>query len=322
MPVFADSQGYVGRLDQPPVFNPEQNRPNVSLLCLSSVQSRPPFTRFDAVLAAHREFREKALANLGVREILTSGDLQNGNGTIGVLFGIPRAPEGLTEKSLKRLYEEGIRLIGIGKSSYGGDFEHADAPLTGEGKVLLRQMADRGFVLNLSGMGRRTILDALTLIWSENLHLKPMASHAGCSSVFEHERNLPDGILKGIANLHGYVGISLNSSLLGHESRDHFKEFERHVAHAICVMGDGRVGIGSNCIHQDMTMGAAKKLFEKMNRTFGTNGDSGRLFLNGPPEITESGSRMFEVITEKLKLHPEVLGANLIAFLKNALQPA
>lgn len=321
MPVFADSQGYIGRQDHPPVFNPGGCRTKVSLVCLTSVQPRPPFTLFGAAFAAHCAFRGKALSNAGVREIRTQKDLSYGNGNLGILFGMQHAPEDLTEGSLQQLYEKGVRLMGIGMPSYGGDYTHADAPLTEAGKVLLRRMSAHGFILNLSGMGQRTMFDALTLIWSENLHLKPMASHSGCSSVFEHEQNLSDGILKGIANLHGYVGIPLSTSLLGHESRDYFKEVERHVAHAICVMGDKRVGIGSNCIHQDRTMEAAKKLFEKMTRPAGRNGSLGHLFPNCPPEIIESGSRMFEVLTAKLNLHSEVLGANLVGFLKNALRP-
>ena len=325
--VLADSQGRITPSGNPPVFNPQQ-RPKVSLLCLTSVPSRYPFTSFGAAFAAHCAFREKALSNPDVREIRTREDLLNGDGTIGILFGIQNAPEDLTDESLQALYTEGVRSMSIGVPKYGGGFEHANEPLTEAGKALLRQMAAHRFILNLSGMGHRTMLDALTLIRSENLNLRPMASHSGCSKIFEHERNLPDGILKGIADLHGYVGIPLSTALLGRQpcldkkqlDDYYFEKFESHIAHASCVMGGKRVGIGSDCIHQDMPLETAEKLFKRVTSEKGLQGGLRRIFPNSPPEIIESGSRMFEVLTKKLTLHSEVLGENLFEFLKSALR--
>ncbi len=71
-------------------------------------------------------------------------------------------------------------------------------------------------------------------------------SHTGCRAVFDSQRNLPDPVLRAVADKGGVVGIYL-MPFLGNDPVAPSKAlFMRHLRHAIDICGEDHVGIGSD----------------------------------------------------------------------------
>ena len=301
---YADSMAFLALQGQPPTFDPSK-RPQLALAHVTTV---PPFIQeFEAALAAHRNFREVALANPGVREIRTQDDVLKQDGTMGLVFGMQYMPPKMTHSRLQQLHNAGIRIMQLaydGPTEYGGGFT-STIGLTDRGKELIMWMAECRMLLDLSHANQRTTSMALSFIQKEGLPLKPMISHTGCASAYQHQRNVVDGAMEDIAQMGGYIGILLISFYLGREwvgkkKGDPLKNFLRHVTHAVTTVGSEAIGIGSDCPHIDQTLIQAEQQYNKMTRTLKTGGTFGEYFPDRPEEVTEHGSVMFDVLYEKL----------------------
>lgn len=317
---YADSMAFLGLQGRPPIFNPSQ-RPFLSLAHLTSV---PPFVKgFSPALEAHRLFRKQALSNSRVHEIHSRSDLPGKPESMGLLFGMQHAPEGLTLKRVRQLRDEGIRSMAIAydtPNEYGHGFKSAGS-LTKRGSELVGWLGECGIILDLSHAGYRTAMDAITLIVLESLPTKVMASHSGCYAVYPHPRNLTDDMIRRIHFLDGYIGIPAITFLIAKKGSAYLGAFARHIAHAIRVCGDSEIiGVGSDCNHLDMSMEDARLHFKNMLRMLKTNGTFGEYFPDRPPEIIMDGSHMFDYFDEALKRPANgLLGKNFENFLARAL---
>ncbi len=303
-----------------PVFDPLK-RP---LLALAHLTSVPPFVKdFDDALVAHRLFREQALSNSGVHEIRTRADLSNKPESIGILFGMQHAPDGLTLKHVQQLHDAGVRSMALAydkPSEYGDGFRSA-GQLTKRGSDLVRWLGECGIILDLSHAGYRTAMDAITLIVLDSLQTKVMASHSGCYRIYPHPRNLADEMIGRMHFLSGYIGIPAVTFLIAKKGDSYLEAFVRHVAHAVRVCGDSEIiGIGSDCHHLDMSIEDARLHFRRMLRMLETNGTFGEYFPDRPAEIILDGSHMFDYFDKALKRHSDgVLGEHFKNFLARAL---
>ena len=317
----ADSMAFFGLQAKPPVFDPSK-RPALSLALLTSV---PPFVQdFEAALAAHRAFRQQALSNAGVHEVLTRGDLyDDAPENIGLLFGLQHAPTGLTQERVRQLYGAGVRTMGIaydGPTEYGDGFK-GDGPLTKRGIDLLGWLGECGIILDLSHAGYRTTMDALTVA-SSVTGPEVMASHSGSYEVYPHPRNLRDDTIRQLDLLGGYIGVPTVTFLLTREGGHYLESFVRHIVHITGICGHDRgVGIGSDCNHLDMTMEEARAHFQNMTRMLKTGGSFGEYFPDRPPELIVNGSNLFDVLEETLAhFSSGILGKNFEHFLQLALR--
>ncbi len=318
---YADSMAFFGLQGRPPVFDPSK-RPLLSLAPLTRV---PPFVKsFKAALAAHRLFREQALSkNSGVHEIRTRADLSGRPESMGLLFGMQHAPEGLTLKRVRQLQDAGIRSMAIAydkPTEYGDGFQ-GGGQLTARGNDLVSWLGECGIILDLSHAGYRTAMDAMTLILLDSLQTKVMASHSGCYEVYPHPRNLSDNLIRRIHFQNGYIGIPAITFLIAKKGDSYLAAFARHVAHAIRVCGDSEfIGVGSDCNHLNMTIEDARMHFKNMLRMLKTNGTFREYFPDRPPEVILDGSHMFDYFDEALKWSSDgVLGEHFKNFLARAL---
>lgn len=315
---YADSMAFIGLQGQLPVFDLSKP-PQLSLAHLTSV---PPFIKnFQDVLTAHRIFVSLALSNSDVQHIKTKSDLATNDG-IGLFFGMQHAPDKMTQSRMQKLHHEGLQSMAIaydGPNEYGAGFK-ADGGLTDRGKKLIEWMSMYDIILDLSHANHQTARDALDFICLKRLPMRPMASHSGCYSVFPHPRNLPDDILKEIANQGGYVGIPAITFLIAKEGDDYLETFAWHIAHAINVCDNKTIGVGSDCNHLDMTMEAARGHFETMTKMLKTGGTFREYFPDRPLELILNGSRMFEFFDHAITQFPDrVLGENFKEFLNRSL---
>lgn len=220
---------------------------------LALVTSAPPERRRHSpnrdALSAHKAFVRETLALPRVRWVRTVSDLMAiPIGDLGVLFGAQYAPRGLTEAAVGEWRAARLQSMApfTVASEYGGGTEVRDNGLTERGRMLVEWMSKQGLILDLSGAGHRTAHETITFIRQKNLQTHIMASNSGCHALFPHKRNLPDDILRGIADLGGYVGIPVLAFVLAENNGDVFRALARHVSHASTVCGSDNVGIGSS----------------------------------------------------------------------------
>ena len=158
-----------------------------------------------------------------------------------------------TPSELDEWWEWGVRVIGpawAGTRFCGGTDD--PGPLTDEGRLLLKAMADIGFTLDLSHM------DELSARQSLDLYPGPIiASHANVAALvpgYDGNRLLQDDVIRGILERDGIIGVVPFCSFLTYDwkfgdPRDNIT-LETLAAHVdrICQMaGDARhVGLGSD----------------------------------------------------------------------------
>jgi membrane dipeptidase len=71
-------------------------------------------------------------------------------------------------------------------------------------------------------------------------------SHAGCSAVHPHPRNKTDEQLRAIANKGGVMGVYDLPYLAASPKQPAVDDYMEHVEHALKVMGEDHVGVGSD----------------------------------------------------------------------------
>lgn len=320
---LADSMAFIGAQGERPLFR--DPRPEFSLAHLTSV---PPFvTDISAAFTEHAKFVTAAMSNNGAWLVRNAEDLPRlGRDRVGFLFGMQHAPNGLTHKDVRLLATASVRSMSLayyGETEYGGGFK-GEGGLTSRGENLIEWMAEEGILLDLSHANCATARDALFFIRDRQLPMKPMASHSASHELFGHPRNFPHDVLRGIAELDGYVGIPLISFFLGPKEKHALTEFVLHVTYMQHLLGAGRVGIGSDAPHLDMTVETAQEQYKYLTGVLGTTGTFGEYFPDRPLEIIRRGSALFQIVKnalpeEGLRRDPGLLGGNFRAFLQRSL---
>ena len=120
-------------------------------------------------------------------------------------------------------YERGIRLIGPvwkgGRWCSGTKSNDIKDELTDEGKTLLRNMEDRGFILDVSHMRNHSAMDALN--YYDGV---AAASHVNCNALlpgFPFERHFNDETIRLLIEHDGVMGvIPFNFFLMADWDRD------------------------------------------------------------------------------------------------------
>lgn len=192
-------------------------------------------------LSAHRAFVKETLGLSRARWVRTMDDLMAiSAGSLGVLFGAQYAPHGMTEAAVGEWRSARLQSMApfAGTSEYGGGYE-SDSGLTKRGRMLIEWLSRHEIILDLSNAGHRTAREALAFIRQEDLPVHLMASHSGCYEIFQHPRNLPNDVLRGIADQGGYVGIP---TLVQGNGGFPFV-LVRHLSHASRMCGPGNVGV-------------------------------------------------------------------------------
>jgi membrane dipeptidase len=193
--------------------------------------------------------------------------------------------------------------------------------LTGAGYQLLESMAENKMILDLSHAGSAA---AVNMVTGEQKDLKILVSHTACRSLYDHPRNLPDDVLKAVADRGGIIGVYAVTFFL-HKKDNGIKPMIDHIRHLIKVAGEDAVAIGSdglvagypNCrdwiIH-----------FDWMKKKLDPDGKLGVRWPDQPLELR--GSDRFPIIAVALKkrgikqsVADKILGENAFSFFREAL---
>jgi membrane dipeptidase len=152
----------------------------------------------------------------------------------------------------------GVRIMQLtynNRSIFGdGCLDPSNTGLSKTGIDAVKKMNELGIALDLSHGGYRTISEGIAQ------SSKPvLISHSGCAGVYAHPRNVPDEILKSLADRGGYFGVYLMPYLIASPTvptREHVLD---HLVHAINVCGGDHVGIGSDGGIQKIVLTPAMK---------------------------------------------------------------
>lgn len=180
---------------------------------------------------------------------LSASDVERifGSGKIASLLGMEGGHA--IENSLGALrayYDLGVRYMTL---THNGTLDWADAALgehrhgglTEFGKEVVREMNRLGMLVDLSHTSAETMNDALDVseapvIWS----------HAGARGVYDHPRNVPDQVLRRVAENGGIVMVDFYPPYLTAREEASISDVADHIDYVADLAGVDHVGIGSD----------------------------------------------------------------------------
>ena len=177
-----------------------------------------------------------------IQHVLSYQDVESvyKSGKIGALMSIEEGGVlGGDLDKLKQAYQDGVRLItltwnypnGLGEPHCGEQHKK----LTPKGIEFVEAMQDLGIIVDCSHLN-----DAGTEQLGDILDVPFIASHSNAREVTAHTRNLPDNLIKLIANKGGVIGLNFAQSFLGTSP---FSRIEDIVKHGLYLINKGGVDV-------------------------------------------------------------------------------
>lgn len=146
---------------------------------------------------------------------------------------------------LKQAYQDGVRLItltwnypnSLGEPHCGEQHKK----LTPKGIEFVEAMQDLGIIVDCSHLN-----DAGTEQLGDILDVPFIASHSNSREVTAHTRNLPDNLIKLIANKGGVIGLNFAQSFLGTSPVSRIEDIVKHGLYLINKGGEDVVALGTD----------------------------------------------------------------------------
>lgn len=139
-------------------------------------------------------------------------------GLISVLIGLENGtPIGRDISMLKKFYDRGVRYITL---AHGKDNEICDScagngrwgGLSPFGREVVAEMNRLGMMIDVAHCSDKVVADCL------ESSSKPIAfTHGACRALSAHRRNLPDNLIKALADKGGVIGISIYPCFISEE---------------------------------------------------------------------------------------------------------
>ena len=146
---------------------------------------------------------------------------------------------------LRLLWANGVRYVTLTHTNTNAWADAStDAPRWGGlndiGRGLVHEMNRLGVLVDLSHVSDDTFADALAAT-----EAPVIVSHSSCRALYDHARNVPDDLLRGVADNGGVVMVNFYDDYLG-AGRVTLDTVLDHLDHAITVAGPDHVGLGSD----------------------------------------------------------------------------
>ena len=183
-----------------------------------------------------------------IQHVLSYQDVESvyESGKIGALMSIEEGGVlGGDLDKLKQAYQDGVRLItltwnypnGLGEPHCGEQHKK----LTPKGIEFVEAMQDLGIIVDSSHLN-----DAGTEQLGDILDVPFIASHSNAREVTAHTRNLPDNLIKLIANKGGVIGLNFAQSFLGTSPVSRIEDIVKHGLYLINKGGVDVVALGTD----------------------------------------------------------------------------
>ena len=183
-----------------------------------------------------------------IQHVLSYQDVESvyKSGKIGALMSVEEGGVlGGDLDKLKQAYQDGVRLItltwnypnGLGEPHCGEQHKK----LTPKGIEFVEAMQDLGIIVDCSHLN-----DAGTEQLGDILDIPFIASHSNAREVTAHTRNLPDNLIKLIANKGGVIGLNFAQSFLGTSPVSRIEDIVKHGLYLINKGGEDVVALGTD----------------------------------------------------------------------------
>ena len=183
-----------------------------------------------------------------IQHVLSYQDVESvyESGKIGALMSIEEGGVlGGDLDKLKQAYQDGVRLItptwnypnGLGEPHCGEQHKK----LTSKGVEFVEAMQDLGIIVDCSHLN-----DAGTEQLGDILDVPFVASHSNAREVTAHTRNLPDNLIKLIADKGGVIGLNFAQSFLGTSPISRIEDIVKHGLYLINKGGEDVVALGTD----------------------------------------------------------------------------
>ena len=209
-------------------------------------ETNDPYGRYEAM----RNLCTSQIQNYGehIQHVLSYQDIESVyvSGKIGALMSIEEGGVlGGDLDKLKQAYQDGVRLItltwnypnGLGEPHCGEQHKK----LTSKGVEFVEAMQDLGIIVDCSHLN-----DAGTEQLGDILDVPFIASHSNAREVTAHTRNLPDHLIKLIANKGGVIGLNFAQSFLGASPISRIEDIVKHGLYLINKGGEDVVALGTD----------------------------------------------------------------------------
>ena len=135
----------------------------------------------------------------------------------------------------------GVMAITHNWKNWNGDgcLERTDLPLTGLGRLVVREMNAAGILIDLSRAGQRTSLSAI-----DESATPVVFTHSNAGSVHDHPLNLTDAQIDACAARGGVIGLSAFPTLVTDRAQPVLDDFLAHLDYLLDRIGPNHVGLG------------------------------------------------------------------------------
>ena len=215
-------------------------------LFINMGETNDPYGRYEEM----RNLCVSQIHNYGehIQHVLSYQDVESvyESGKIGALMSIEEGGVlGGDLDKLKQAYQDGVRLItltwnypnGLGEPHCGEQHKK----LTSKGVEFVEAMQDLGIIVDCSHLN-----DAGTEQLGDILDVPFVASHSNAREVTAHTRNLPDNLIKLIADKGGVIGLNFAQSFLGTSPISRIEDIVNHGLYLINKGGEDVVALGTD----------------------------------------------------------------------------
>ena len=215
-------------------------------LFINMDETNDPYGRYEEM----RNLCVSQIHNYGehIQHVLSYQDVESvyKSGKIGAIMSIEEGGVlGGDLNKLKQAYQDGVRLItltwnypnGLGEPHCGEQHKK----LTSKGVEFVEAMQDLGIIVDCSHLN-----DAGTEQLGDILDVPFIASHSNARELRSHTRNLPDNLIRLIANKGGIIGLNFAQNFLGTSPISRIEDIVKHGLYLIDKGGEDVVALGTD----------------------------------------------------------------------------
>ena len=195
---------------------------------------------------------------------LTMVSVTHGEGT----HGLPENPKRYFGKKSVEMAKNALQISTSLEKHMSESNRHKlyrkEEGLTLFGKQVIKEMTKLNMICDLSHANDASFWQVL------ESDVKVCVTHSNCFSVCNHTRNLTDDMMKALTERNGVMGICFYGDYID-SNNPTLDKYADHILHALSVMGENHVGIGSDYdgVPPDAFMaikqpGFMNKLWEKL----------------------------------------------------------
>ena len=245
MPLRPDDESFLPQLSR-------HKAAGVNLVALNVGIDLCPWEQTFAVLASFRRWVTRHPEDYVLAQNVGDIEAAKRDHKLAVVFDIEGGRAVEAHPGLVEIYYRlGVRwmLIAYNQSNrLGGGCQAPDGGLTDYGRLVIDEMERVGMVLCCSHTGYRTAREAMD--YAKN---PVIFSHSNPRALCDHERNIPDDLMKACAATEGVVNLNGIGIFLG-KNDNSTETLLRHIDYAVDLIGPEHVGLGLDYVFDQSEM--------------------------------------------------------------------